>query len=83
MNDDVNPFTTSDTPLAAYLKMRGMVLLHVLPEKDNPTRFNVVFLDEDDRPKLVEEFHQNTGGFKTYIIHFKSINHKINEVKHG
>ena len=79
MSDDLEPYVTSNTPLAAYLHMKGMVFLHVMPEKDNPRRLQIVFMDEPERPRYVQEWLDDDGGFYSYHRARKIIDRLIME----
>lgn len=54
---DLEPFMTSDTPLAAYLHMKGMVVLSTKPDPEDPKRrIAFIFLDEPERTVYVDEW---------------------------
>ena len=55
-------YKTSDTPLAAYLLLKGMTAIEAtIPEPDNPKRKAFVFIDDTRRRQFTEEFYRREG----------------------
>lgn len=79
MSDDLSPYTTSDTPFAAYLHMKGMVLLSTIPDKADWKRKVYVFVDEPERERYEAEFRDDHGGFWSYWISLKTVQRKLHE----
>lgn len=72
-NDEIMPYKTSDTPLAAYLNLRGIILLTTRPDPNDRKRQIYVFVDEDNIPVLEAEFHDDFGEFKSYFWSLKTV----------
>lgn len=70
---DIEPYKTSDTPLAAYLHLRGIILLTTRPDPNDRKRQIYVFVDEDTIPGLEAEFHDDFGEFKSYFWSLKTV----------
>lgn len=79
--DDLNPYQTSDTPLAAYLLMKGMVVLATVPDKHDSKRRIYVFVDEPERDRYEAEFKEDVGGYWSYWISLKTVQRKLHEGK--
>lgn len=73
MANDIEPYKTSDTPLAAYLHLRGIILLTTRPDPNDRKRQIYVFVDEDNIPTLEAEFHEGFGEFKNYFWSLKAV----------
>lgn len=73
MENELEPYKTSDTPLAAYLKMKGMTLLTTRQDPNDFKRQIFVFVDTLDRPTYEQEFLNDEGKFKTYFWALKSV----------
>lgn len=71
--DELEPYKTSDFPLAAFLYMKGLAIVTVTPDPNNDSRKIFVFLDIDKRPLLEVEFADNKGQFKDYYYAIKSV----------
>lgn len=70
---DLNPYQTSDTPLAAYLHLRGIILLTTKPDPTDRKRQIYIFVDEDTIPTLEDEFYDGFGEFKDYFNSLKTV----------
>lgn len=51
----MDPYKTSDQDLAAYLMLKGMKLVDTVPS-GRPNRQDYVFVDEEFRDELVQQF---------------------------
>lgn len=51
----MEPYKTSDQDLAAYLMLKGMKIVDTAPS-EKPNRQNYIFVDEQFRDDLVQEF---------------------------
>jgi len=54
---DLDPFTTSDTPLAAYLKYHKHTIVGMKPDPNDVKRKVYVFIKEDNTDLLIEDFY--------------------------
>jgi len=70
---DIEPYKTSDTPLAAYLHLRGIILLTTRPDPNDRKRQIYVFVDEDIIRTLEAEFADDFGEFKSYFWSLKAV----------
>lgn len=75
--EDIEPYQISDTPLAAYLYMRGMTLLTTVPDKADWKRKVYVFVDDPNRELFVEEFKNDVGSFHSYWVSLKTVQRKL------
>ena len=57
MDEDLAPFTTSDTPLAAYLRYHKHALVGMKPDPNDIKRKVYVFIKEDNTDILIEDFY--------------------------
>lgn len=58
MENELTPFTTSDTPLAAFLKYHNHAIVGMKPDPNDIKRKVYVFIREDNTDILVEEFYK-------------------------
>lgn len=79
MADELAPYTTSDTPLAAYLHMRGLALLSTIQDKNDAKRKVFIFVDEPERPRYEQEFRDDSGQFWSYWVSLKTVQRKLHE----
>lgn len=79
MADELAPYTTSNTPLAAYMLMRGLALLSTVQDKNDSNRRVFVFVDEPERPRYEQEFLDDYGQFWTYWKSIKTVQRKLHE----
>jgi hypothetical protein len=70
---DIEPYKTSDTPLAAYLHLRGIILLTTRPDPNDRKRQIYVFVDEPGIAILEAEFSDDFGEFKSYFWSLKTV----------
>lgn len=80
---DSDPYTTSDTPLAAYLQMRGMTCMGTMQDKNDSRRRVFIFIDEPERPKYEQQFRDDEGGFWSYWCAIKIVQRKLNDKVYG
>lgn len=80
--DEVEPFLTSDTPLAAYLVMRGMHYIGTKRDDHANDRVLIILLDEPERSRYEQEFRDNVGGFWSFWVAFKSMNRHVKDEKY-
>jgi hypothetical protein len=57
MENDLDPFTTSDTPLAAFLKYHNHAIVGMKPDPNDIKRKVYVFIKQDNTDILIEEFY--------------------------
>lgn len=77
------PFTTSDTALAAYLEYHRHTIVSFKPEKDDPRRLQYIFIKEDDTEKLVEKYESGRTviNIKQYANSLKHVYSKLKDYK--
>lgn len=70
--EDLQPFTTSDTPFAAYLRYHDQTPLGVKQDDNDPRRLLYVFVKTPDIEVLKREYYGgdcslNLGRYYTHI----------------
>lgn len=77
MDEELQPFRTSDLPLAAYLYMKGLAIVTVTPDPVNDRRKIFVFLDVPERIVYEQEFLNNEGNYKDYFHAVKAVRRQL------
>lgn len=80
-DDEIEPYTTSDTPFAAYLNFRGMELLSTTPDKYDRKRQAFVFIDVPERPQYEQDWDNDLGGFRSYYKALKTVQHALHPAR--
>jgi len=81
--DELEPYTTSDTPFAAYLHLNGMIVLTTRDDPNDYKREVFVFIDTKERPELEVAWRENIGGYRSYYASLKTVQHKLRGRKHN
>ena len=76
-----SPYTTSDTPYAAYLHYKGHKIVTTKQDPNDYKREVMVFVLDDEVPQLEEEWRsgQATGDLKLYYRSYKIVSRMVNE----
>lgn len=77
MTDELEPYTVSDTPFAAYLHFRGMELLSTIPDKYDRKRQAFVFIDIPERVQYEADWDADLGGYRSYYKSLKTVQHRL------
>lgn len=79
----MEPYKTSDTPFAAYLHLKGMVLLDTIPDKADPNREIFVFVDDENRPQYESDYRNGTDlvSARDYYLAHKYVLRHIKKIK--
>lgn len=77
MQDEVSPFKTSDTPLAAFLHFKGMTVMTTVDDPNDPKRRVFVFMDEPERETYVQMWKDDQGGQRSYYASLKVVQHML------
>lgn len=79
MND---PYTTSDTSLAAFLDYKGNKMVGLMQDPNDSRRKVFVFIKEDNTLELEEEY--NAGIVPVHLmLYYKSIRKMHHTLKYG
>lgn len=81
MSDDVKPFKTSDTGLAAYLHYHGMRVLGT-KRADDGKSLNFIFVDQPERTQRVEEYMTRKSSevvAEQYYVSYKRMSKYLRE----
>jgi hypothetical protein len=73
----MEPYKTSDTPLAAYLYMKGMNVLTAMQSPSDPQRKDFVFVDTPEREEYVKEYRDS--GISEYRKAYKELIRMVRE----
>jgi len=76
-DEELEPYTTSDTPFAAFLHLNGMVVLTTRDDPNDYKRQIFIFIDIAERPDLEQAWQDNTGDFRSYYASLKTVQHKL------
>lgn len=83
MSDDLKPYSTSDTPLAAFLKYHSHEVVGTQQDKNDRRRVVFIFVEEPRTQALVDEFYNNVATIepRTYYRALKDIYRRLNSGK--
>ena len=76
-DQELEPYTTSDTPFAAFLHFRGMIVLATRDDPNDHKREIFVFVDVPERSEYEQEWRDNVGGHRSYYASLKTVQHKL------
>lgn len=79
--DDLEPYTTSDTPLAAYLRYHSHEIVGKQQDKNDKRRTVFIFVEEERTKELEDDFYNNIGVVEPRAYHraLKEIYRRLNE----
>lgn len=83
--DDLKPFTTSDTPLAAYLHFKQHRVIGMRQDPNDMKRQVYVFVELPETQKLVSDFYDSDTGhdfqqyYKSVRVMFGVLRENINK----
>ncbi len=82
MNETI--YSSTDLYSVAYLMCKGMSLLELKPDSQNPSRYHFIIRDNQYRKRYIEEYFSGDGiviavEYKNRIINLKSLLHNQNK----
>lgn len=66
---NLEPFTTSDTPLAAYLRYHKHQIVGLKPDPNDIKRKVYVFIREENTDLLIEEFYKGDPQVNPHLFY--------------
>ena len=75
MKDNVEPYATDDTALAAYLYTMGMTVLGTRPNPEDPQRKQFIFIDDPKRKEYESNYQSGLDkvSARRYFSSYRSV----------
>lgn len=83
MTDDLEPYMTSDTPLAAFMRYHSHELITVTKDKADRRRMVFVFVKEDRTQSLEDDYYNHVAQVEPEAFYraLKEMYRKLNGIR--
>lgn len=77
MEKELEPYRTSDLPLAGYLHYRGMAILTTRDDPNDQKREIFVFIDTPERTQYESDWRDDKDGCRSYWRSLRTVKHTL------